>query len=282
MQAGPPKALFFQEKIYIAVELITNQVRLYSSHDLVSWQQVQLPRNITKCYALAHDNSNIFMAYATADESTPMVGRFDSESWEVSRRPCPIEQRYPGMFLTDGHIILAGGEDGCSILSCFTSYDLERHTWSHVKNTTTTCMQPNIFPALPSARSQPNMLCFENEWHAVGGGSVENRILPTLKLTAQSGFKTWVETDLPRLKTFAAVTKHQGWLWAAGGYKSLGSTVATVDCVDTRNGEVVKMPPLRIACSNPALVVFKHKLVLFGGYTGDIFLNDLLTLDLSH
>ena len=213
-----------------------------------------------------------------------MVGRFDGESWEVSRRPCPINQRYSGMFVTDGHIILVGGYDeiGHCDLSDSTSYDLERHTWSHVKNTTTTCMQPNIFPALPSARSRPNMWCFENEWHIAGGGSGEHRPLPILKLTAQSGFKTWVETDLPRLKSFAAVTKHQGWLCAAGGYITRGPRVATVDCVDTRNGEVVEMPPLPIACSNPSLVVFNNKLVLFGGFTGVIDLNDLLTLDLSH
>ena len=281
--AGPPKALFFQEKIYIAVELIGNQAKLYSAHDLRSWQQVQLPRNTTHCFALAHDNSNIFMAYATTDESTPMIGRFDGESWEVSRRPCPINQRHPGLFVTDGHIILVGGHDGKRYLSDSTSYDLERHSWSHAKKITTTCMQLNIFPALPSARSQPKMLCFENEWHAVGGSSGVGGPTPILNLTAQSGVKTWVEADLPRLNSFAAVTKHQGWLWAAGGYNSRGSRVATVDCVDTRNGAVVEMPPLPIACSNAALVIFKNKLVLYGGYTCKIHgYNDLLTLDLSH
>ena len=222
------------------------------------------------------------MAYKTTDESTPMIGRFDGESWEVSRRPCPINQRYSSMFVTNGHISLVGGDDGKRYLSDSTSYDLERHTWSHVKNTTTTCVQPNIFPALPSARTHPNMLCFENEWHIAGGGSGECRPLPILKLTVQSGVKTWVETDLPRLKSFTAVIKHQGWLWAAGGHNSRRSRVATVDCIDTGNGTVVEMPPLPIACSNPALVVFKNKLVLFSGYTGEFHLDDLLTLDLSH
>ena len=221
------------------------------------------------------------MAYATTDESTPMVGRFDGESWEVSQRPCPINQPYPGMFVTNGHISLVGGDDGKRYLSDSTSYDLERGTWSHVKNTTTTCEQPNIFPALPSARSKPKMLCFKNELHAVGGGSDAYRPLPILKLTAGRGVKSWAETDLPSLKSHTAVAEHDGWLWAAGGYKS-GEMVTTVECLDTRNGAVVAMPPLPIACSGAALVVFKNKFVLFGGYTGEIHRNDLLTLDLSH
>ena len=222
------------------------------------------------------------MAYETTDESTPMVGRFDGDSWVVSRRPCPINQPHSGMCVTDGHVNLVGAVHRKFYMSDCTSYDLDRHTWSHMRNTTT--MQANIFPALPSARAQPNMMCFENEWYAVGGFSNECTPLPILKLTAQrqGGVKSWAETDLPSLKSRTAVAEHDGWLWVAGGYKSRGSRVATVECVDTRNGAVVEMPPLPIACSGAALVVFKNKLVLFGGYTGEIHRNDLLTLDLSH
>ena len=222
------------------------------------------------------------MAYETTDESTPMVGRFDGDSWVVSRRPCPINQPHSGMCVTDGHVNLVGAVHRKFYMSDCTSYDLDRHTWSHMRNTTT--MQANIFPALPSARAQPNMMCFENEWYAVGGFSNECTPLPILKLTEQrqGGVKSWAETDLPSLKSRTAVAEHDGWLWVAGGYKSRGSRVTTVECVDTRNGAVVEMPPLPIACSGAALVVFKNKLVLFGGRTDEIWLSDLLTLDLSH
>ena len=273
MQCATPHIAVHNENVYIAVNLLDSKMKLYRSADCVYWQKVPVPIGAISCHGLASDGESLFLYYITEHSHKPFLGRHVDDSWIICKCSCPIVQHWPGMCVRDGHVHLVGGLYEGSALPHCTSYDIEFGTLS------------KPFPDLPrsQARARSNLLCMDNEWYVVGGRNREMKPLPTLKLTKAGNVSYWKEGQIHHLLQGAATAEHYGWFFAIGGAHPDNGLVSFVQCVNTKNGELVQLPSLPNNRFCAVLAVFRDRLVLFGGHPlrTEWHIDDLLILDIG-
>ena len=272
IQYVPPCMAVHKENVYIAVNLLDNKMKLFRSADF-GWQMVTVPDGAICCDGLASDGESLFLYYFTEHSHKPFLGRHVDDSWIISKCSCPNVRYWPGMCVREGQVHLVGGDSEGIVSPHCTSYNIECDTWSQ--------SFPNL--PLPQARAWPNLLCMDNEWYVIGGRNRGCEPLSNLRLTNAGNVTYWKESQIHRLLQGAAIAEYFGWLFAIGGGHPDNGLVSFVQCVNTKNGELVQLPSLPNNRFCATLAVFRDKLVLFGGHPLETewHIDDLLILDIS-
>ena len=256
-------------------------VRLFKCSTSKSWTELTVPANIQYCYGIVSGDGHLFMVYHSSEEYGVYAARLDGTRWLVSTQ-CPSYQQYSAVTYDAGRVHLLGGYDSSyQNLNWSTSVTADFQKWSTTEKSSV-LVNDGYFPAAPYAASSPKVIKCQDTWFYTSGiTSGDYSPLPVYHLQVSEGRCSWEKTHLGDAYQRAGCVSHRGWLWYAGGVTGRGKKSDAVYCTCVTSNDVIQLPSLPIARSSVSMIVFNDTLMVFGGYAGAKYCDDIYALNLS-
>ena len=256
-------------------------VHLFKCSTSKSWMELTVPANILRCNGIVSGDGHLLMVYRSSKDHGVYAARLDGTRWLVSTK-CPRDQRSSAVTYDAGHVYLLGGFNrSFQAVNWSTSVTADLRKWS-TTGKSSVLGNDGYFPAAPYAAASPHVIKCQDTWFYTSGYTGDNYSpSPVYHLQVNEGKRSWEKTRLRDAHKRARCVSHRGWLWYAGGYTGLGEISNEVYCTCVTSNDVIQLPSLPIARSGASMIVFNDTLMVFGGYDGAKWCDDIYTLNLS-
>lgn len=197
-----------------------------------------------------------------SDKNSAALERYDpkADSW-AGLAPMPAPRGGVGAAVSDGRLVVAGGEEPTSVDATVFAYDIASNTWSDLPN-------------LPAGRHGMAVAAVDKTVYAIGGatqpshtastGVGEALQTPPRRLQAAP---VWRELKAaPLARQFAGSTVAGGKLWIAGGLTQDAASAAVYG-YDPVIDNWTQGPDLPIQLHHLAAVTYHNEIVVIGGWS---------------
>ncbi|HEY0815648.1 MAG TPA: kelch repeat-containing protein [Pseudonocardia sp.] len=230
-----------------------------------SWRKVADLPTPREHLAMATDGT---YAYAvggrdlSADKNSPALERYDpkADTW-TALAPMPAPRGGIGAAVSDGRLVVAGGEEPTSVDATVFAYDIVSNSWSDL-------------PPMPAGRHGMAVAAVDKTVYAIGGatqpshtgstGAGQALQMPPRRLAAAP---VWRELKAaPIARQFAGTTVAGGKMWIAGGLTQDAATAAVYG-YDPVIDNWTQGPDLPIPLHHLAAVTYHNEVVVIGGWS---------------
>ncbi|MBA3907765.1 MAG: protein kinase, partial [Pseudonocardiales bacterium] len=230
-----------------------------------SWRKVTDLPTPREHLAMATDGNYAYVAGGrdlSADKNSAALERYDpkTDSW-TGLAAMPAPRGGIGAAVSDGRLVVAGGEEPTSVDNTVFAYDIASNSWSEL-------------PTLPAGRHGMAVAAVDKTVFAIDGatqpshtastGVGEALQMPPRRLQAAP---VWRELKpAPIARQFAGSTVAGGKLWIAGGLTQDAATAAVYG-YDPVIDNWTKGPDLPIPLHHVAAVTYHDEVVVVGGWS---------------
>ncbi len=234
-------------------------------YDGTAWHKVSDLPTPREHLGMATDGQYAYVVGGRAlasDKNSAALERYDPKTdiW-TALAPMPAARGGIGATVSDGRLVVAGGEEPTAVDASVYAYDIASNTWSEL-------------PGLPEGRHGLALVAVDRTVFAVGGalqpshtastGVGEALQMPPRRLAPAP---VWRELKpAPIARQFAGATVAGGKLWIAGGLTRDAATTAVYG-YDPVIDQWTRGPDLPLPLHHLAAVTYHDEVVVIGGWS---------------